>query len=88
MSKEAMQMALDAFDYFFPTEDGQLWHTANDVQKIDAARQALIEALEIEHKPVAHVYRFDHNGRPMVAWDNAEDIKPGDKLYTEQKENK
>lgn len=45
MSREAMQMALDAFDYFFPTEDGQLWHTANDVKKIDDARQALIDAL-------------------------------------------
>ena len=53
MDREAMQMALDAFDYFFPTEDGQLWHTANDVKKIDDARQALQQALETEHDPVA-----------------------------------
>ena len=56
MSREAMQMALDAFDYFFPTEDGQLWHTANDVKKIDDARQALQQALETEQEPVAWMY--------------------------------
>ncbi len=86
MSREAMQMALDAFDYFFPTEDGQLWHTANDVKKIDDARQALQQALETEHEPVAHVYLFDKAGRPLVAWDNAKDIKLGDKLYAAPKQ--
>lgn len=35
-----------------------------------------------EQEPVAHVYLFDPNGRPRVAWDNAKDIKIGDKLYT------
>ena len=59
MSREAMQMALDAFDYFFPTEDGQLWHTANDVKKIDDARQALQQALETEHEPVAWANSYD-----------------------------
>jgi hypothetical protein len=86
MSREAMQMALDAFDYFFPTEDGQLWHTANDVKKIDEARQALQQALETEHEPVAHVYLFDKAGRPLVAWDNAKDIQLGDKLYAAPKQ--
>jgi len=31
---------------------------------------------------VAHVYLFDHAGRPRVAWDNAKGIQIGDKLYT------
>jgi hypothetical protein len=31
---------------------------------------------------VAHVYLFEPNGRPRVAWDNANGIKIGDKLYT------
>jgi hypothetical protein len=34
---------------------------------------------------VAHVYLFDKTGRPMVAWDNAKDIKLGDKLYASPK---
>jgi hypothetical protein len=34
---------------------------------------------------VAHVYLFDKTGRPMVAWDNAKDIKLGDKLYAAPK---
>ena len=33
-------------------------------------------------EPVAHVYSFDHEGRPLIAWDNAKGIKIGDKLYT------
>ena len=33
-------------------------------------------------EPVAHVYLFDHDGRPLIAWDNAKGIKIGDKLYT------
>jgi hypothetical protein len=35
-----------------------------------------------EQEPVAHVYLFNHDGRPRVAWDNAKGIKIGDKLYT------
>jgi hypothetical protein len=35
---------------------------------------------------VAHVYLFDKTGRPMVAWDNAKDIKLGDKLYAAPKQ--
>ena len=34
---------------------------------------------------VAHVYLFEKTGRPMVAWDNAKDIKLGDKLYAAPK---
>ena len=32
--------------------------------------------------PVAHVYLFDHDGRPRIAWDKTKGIKIGDKLYT------
>jgi hypothetical protein len=32
--------------------------------------------------PVAHVYLFDYEGTPLIAWDNAKGIKIGDKLYT------
>jgi len=35
---------------------------------------------------VAHVYLFEKTGRPMVAWDNAKDIKLGDKLYVAPKQ--
>ncbi len=35
---------------------------------------------------VAHVYLFEKTGRPMVAWDNAKDIKLGDRLYVAQKQ--
>jgi hypothetical protein len=35
---------------------------------------------------VAHVYLFEKTGRPMVAWDNAKDIKLGDRLYTTPKQ--
>jgi hypothetical protein len=39
-----------------------------------------------EVNPVAHVYLFDKAGRPLVAWDNAKDIKLGDKLYATPKQ--
>ena len=39
-----------------------------------------------EVNPVAHVYLFDKAGRPLVAWDNAKDIKLGDKLYVAPKQ--
>jgi hypothetical protein len=35
---------------------------------------------------VAHVYLFEKTGRPMVAWDNAKDIKLGDRLYAAPKQ--
>jgi hypothetical protein len=34
-----------------------------------------------KQKPVAHVYRMEANGRPMVAWDDATGIEVGAKLY-------
>jgi hypothetical protein len=34
---------------------------------------------------VAHVYLFEKTGRPMVAWDNAKNIKLGDRLYVAPK---
>ena len=39
-------------------------------------------AAQSTQEPVAHVYLFDHDGRPLIAWDNAKGIKIGDKLYT------
>ena len=36
-------------------------------------------------KHVAHVCSFEKNGRPMIAWDKAKDIKLGDKLYVAPK---
>jgi hypothetical protein len=33
-------------------------------------------------EPVAHVYLFDDDGRPLIAWDNAKGVQIGDKLYT------
>ena len=35
---------------------------------------------------VAHVYLFEKTGRPMVAWDNAKNIKLGDRLYAAPKQ--
>ena len=50
---------------------------------IKAQRDELRERLaQPEQEPVAHVYLFEPNGRPRVAWDNANGIKIGDKLYT------
>ena len=37
---------------------------------------------EPAQEPVAHVYLFDHDGRPRIAWDNAKSVQIGDKLYT------
>ena len=37
-------------------------------------------------KHVAHVCSFEKNGRPMIAWDKAKDIKLGDKLYVAPKQ--
>jgi hypothetical protein len=48
-----------------------------------AQRAALKEALaQPAQEPVAHVYLFDQDGRPLIAWNNAKGIKIGDKLYT------
>ena len=49
----------------------------------NSKRKAVADKLqEPEQPPVAHVYLFDHDGRPRIAWDNAKGIKIGDKLYT------
>jgi len=39
------------------------------------------EAWIAKEEPVAHVYRIEANGRPCVAWDDANGIKVGAKLY-------
>ena len=72
MSREAMKQALDALGYVMS-------HGA----QVQIAKDILTQAIEQSEKqePVAHVYLFDRDGRPKVAWDNAKDIKIGDKLY-------
>ena len=42
----------------------------------------ICNAAQPAREPVAHVYSFDHEGRPLIAWNNAKGIKIGDKLYT------
>ena len=44
--------------------------------------KAIDSMAQPSQEPVAHVYLFDHEGRPLIAWDNAKGIKIGDKLYT------
>jgi hypothetical protein len=64
-----------------------------DWSMLEAAKESLrehmarIKELETqlaqpEQEPVAHVYLFDHEGRPRIAWDKTKGIKIGDKLYT------
>ena len=75
MSKKAMQIALEALE-------ANLGNWAAKTKAISVLRQAL----ETKQEPVAHVYLFDKAGRPLVAWDNAKDIKLGDKLYAAPKQ--
>jgi len=49
--------------------------------------EAQVEELKAQlaqpaQEPVAHVYLFDDDGRPLIAWDNAKGVQIGDKLYT------
>jgi hypothetical protein len=53
-------------------------HRAGGLPMAQPEQRSVSEHLE----PVAHVYLFDHDGRPLIAWDNAKGIKIGDKLYT------
>jgi hypothetical protein len=39
------------------------------------------EAWIAQEEPVAHVYRIEANGRPCVAWDDANGIEIGTALY-------
>jgi len=53
------------------------------VERYHEAITAIKEALaQPAQEPVAHVYLFDHEGRPRIAWDKTKGIKIGDKLYT------
>jgi hypothetical protein len=58
--------------------DGGIW--------IDPAKTLDIEVEPLPVQPaqesVAHVYLFDDDGRPLIAWDNAKGVQIGDKLYT------
>jgi len=79
--REAMQQALEALEEINKLSIGE--NAICLPAEIDTAMDALRERLaQPEQEPVAHVYLFEPNGRPRVAWDNAKDIKIGDKLYT------
>jgi hypothetical protein len=76
--RELMQQALEALIKAHPYSNSN-----KDLDGHSEAITALRERLaQPEQEPVAHVYLFEPNGRPRVAWDNAKDIKIGDKLYT------
>ena len=81
---EALKLALEALEssrVFVTTREkikhpeGTKWYD----ERITAIKEALAQPAQ---EPVAHVYLFDHEGRPLIAWDNAKGIKIGDKLYT------
>ena len=66
---EALQMCLEYIE--------------TDAHERKYVRHAIKAALkQPEQEPVAHVYLFDHDGRPRIAWDKTKGIKIGDKLYT------
>ena len=79
--RELMQQVLEALEEINKLSVGE--NAICLPAEIDTAMDALRERLtQPEQEPVAHVYLFEPNGRPRVAWDNAKDIKIGDKLYT------
>ena len=76
---EALKLALEALEnhcgnYKLDEAGCERWNKA-----VAAIKEALAQQ---EQEPVAHVYLFDHEGRPRIAFDNAKGIKIGDKLYT------
>ena len=73
---EALKRALEAL-YLAHPRFGVA--TEKHKQAITAVKAALAQPAQ---EPVAHVYLFDDDGRPLIAWDNAQGIKIGDKLYT------
>jgi hypothetical protein len=52
------------------------------LQAIDFVADFKAALAQPAQEPVAHVYLFDHEGRPRIAWDNAKGVQIGDKLYT------
>ena len=78
MDREAIEEAIEVLE---DARADMLMETG-DENYYSEAIAVLRQALETEQQPVAHVYLFDKAGRPLVAWDNAKDIKLGDKLYT------
>ena len=78
MEREALKLALEALEEAQTNDDGMEKWDRNE-RAIAAIKEALAKPAQ---EPVAHVYLFDHEGRPRIAWDNAKGIKIGDKLYT------
>ena len=84
--REALKLGLEALENMCNAQsnpDRRNFPTIHDYGKAKRACIAIKEALaQPAQEPVAHVYLFDHDGRPLIAWDNAKGIKIGDKLYT------
>ena len=79
MEREALKLALDALE----NHCGNYKLDDAGCDRHDKAITAIKAALaQPAQEPVAHVYLFDHEGRPRIAWNNAKGIKIGDKLYT------
>ena len=85
--REALKLALEALETCGEDE----WHSDDDYVMVQIYNETMVnraitaikEALaQPAQEPVAHVYLFDHDGRPLIAWNNAKGIKIGDKLYT------
>lgn len=84
--RELMQQVLDALEKIAAYRP-LTFAECSDAEAVMGIAEEAIPALrerlaQPEQEPVAHVYLFEPNGRPRVAWDNAKDIKIGDKLYT------
>lgn len=83
MDREAIEEAIEVLE---DASADMLMETGDENYYVEAIA-VLRQALETEkQEPVAHVYLFDKAGRPLVAWDNAKDIKLGDKLYAAPKQ--
>ena len=77
--RELMQQALKALE---DACGGRCNAENNPCWQRDVANALRERLAQPEQEPVAHVYLFDPNGKPRVAWDNAKSIKIGTKLYT------
>jgi hypothetical protein len=76
--RQAMKLALEALEESQTDNDTMEFWDRNE-RAIAAIKEALAKPAQ---EPVAHVYLFDHEGRPRIAWDNAKGVQIGDKLYT------
>ena len=73
MSREAMQMALEALE---------LYQSKSSVQMFDDAVKALRQALETEQEPVATVTSESGNPNLSMSWWHEPALPVGTKIYT------